>query len=133
MKVDINDKLFSQLKRQNQVQCQRCLREFKVLQTCHIFSRKYYSTRFDPLNAIVLDFSCHQWFDTHKMQVCLFDASKRVFDGRDESFHFLVERLGYTWDGLLRLYRKSQEPFRGYKQKKKEIAKHLKQLIEQEV
>ena len=133
MKVDVNDRLFSQLKRQNQVQCQMCLKETKTLQCCHIFSRRFYSTRFDPLNAVCLCYSCHQWFDTHKIQACLFDMSKRVFDGRDESFHFLIERLGYTWHGILRLYHKSQQPFRGYKQKKKEISKHLKQLIEQEV
>lgn len=128
MKIDINDKLFSQYKRQNQTLCQRCMKKLS-LQCCHIFSRKYYSTRFYPDNAIVLCYSCHKWFDTHKITALLFDESKRVLDKEDESFTFLVNYCGYTWEKLEFLYKKSQEPFRGYRVKKKDITDKLKKMI----
>jgi len=134
MKLDINDKLFSELKRGSRTNCQRCGKQAdpKGLHCCHIFSRKYYSTRFDPENAVVLCFSCHSWFDTHKMTACFWDSAKRVFTDKEESFHFLVKRLGYTWDQLIELCHKSQVPFKGYKAKKKDISKYLRGLIKEQ-
>lgn len=108
--------------------CQRCLKS-SVLHCCHIFGRRHYSTRFDPNNAIVLCYACHKWFDSHKIQSLLFDENKRVLGPEDESYTFLVKIIGYEWHELLALYLKSQESFRGYKNKKQEITKNLKKLI----
>lgn len=128
MKIDINDKKFSELKRMHRQVCQRCGQRLK-LQTCHIFSRKYYSTRFNEENAIVLCYACHNWFDTHKITACLWAEDKRVFTHKEESFHFLVAKCGYEWEQLIELYHLSQQPFRGYKAKKKEISRWLDGLI----
>jgi len=130
MKIDVNDKLFSKLKRMNQVQCQRCCKELS-LQCCHIFSRRFYTTRFDTLNAVVLCYSCHSWMDTHKIDACLFNKQKRIFGPKEESYHFLVYTLGYTWEDLVGLYHRAQTPYRGYKTKKKDITKFLKKQIEE--
>lgn len=129
IKIDINDKLFSQFKRIQHKRCQKCGRS-SHLSACHIYSRTYYSTRFDPENAVVLCPGCHDWFDSHKMTRCLWDEDKRVFAPEDESFHFLVS-LGHTWDGLIALYLKSRRPFKGYSFKKKMISKYLRTLIEE--
>ena len=128
MKIDVNDRLFSELKCMDRKNCQRCMKDL-ALQCCHIFSRRHYSTRFDEDNAVVLCYSCHQWFDTHKISACLWDESKRVFTSGEESFHFLVKGLGYTWGQLVELNHKSQRPFRGYKAKKKDISNHLRERI----
>lgn len=130
MKRDVNDTLFSELKRKHRTVCQRCEKE-ALLQACHIFSRKYYTTRFDEENAVVLCFACHTWFDAHKMTACLWNEEKRVFTHKEESFRFLVDRLGYTWEQLIELYHRSQKPFRGYKSKKKEISEFLRKRIKE--
>lgn len=40
--------------------CQRCgMRDKKKFQTSHIFSRRYHSLRWDPVNALCLCASCH--------------------------------------------------------------------------
>jgi len=132
MKRDVNDAKFSDLKRMHRTVCQKCGKQLK-LQCCHIFSRKYYTTRFYENNAIVLCYACHDWFDDHKITACLWDESKRVFEYHEESFHFLVKRLGYTWETLIELYHLSQQPFRGYKHKKKDITAELnRKLAEKE-
>ena len=128
LKRDINDAKFSKYKRMNRKVCQKCGQAAK-LQCCHIFSRKYYSTRFHPDNAVVLCYACHNWFDTHKITACLGDETKRVFTAEDESFHFLVSQCGYEWEQLCELYHLSQQPYRGYKHKKKEISKQLDEMI----
>jgi len=125
IKVDKNDTLFSKLKRAKFPACQKCGKR-ENLQAAHIFSRGHYNTRFDEDNCIVLCFTCHQWFDTHKIFACVFDEGKRCFEHDEESFHFLVKKCGYTWEKILQIYRLSQEPFRGYKQKKDIIYEKLK-------
>jgi len=126
IKIDCNDIAFSKLVRMNHTVCQRCGKPLK-LQCCHIFSRKYYTTRFDEDNAVVLCWNCHNWFDTHKMSACLFDASKRVFTQDEEGYAFLVDWLGYTWDQLEELYHKSRQIYKGYKAKKKDIGREIKE------
>lgn len=131
MKRDVNDDLFSRVKRQNHTVCQKCLQPH-ALQCCHIFSRKYYSTRFNEDNAVVLCYSCHDWLDTHKISACLWNEEKRVFNKDEEAYHFLVEYLGYTWDQLIELYHMSRVPFRGYKHKKKDISIALRAKLNEE-
>jgi len=128
IKRDINDRLFSELVRMHHTVCQRCMKPNR-LECCHIFSRGRYTTRFLEVNAIVLCASCHDWFDSHKISKCLWDKSKRVFTAEDESYHFLVEKLGYTWEQLQEIYHLSQRPFRGYKRQKKDITRYLKSEI----
>lgn len=40
--------------------CRRCGKETH-LQWCHIFSRRYLSLRWNPLNSLVLCAGCHLW------------------------------------------------------------------------
>lgn len=55
------DRLFSKLIR-SRAKCERCGRSSGVqLQCAHIYSRKFGSVRFDPLNARCLCASCHRW------------------------------------------------------------------------
>lgn len=55
------DKLFSQLVRSRGM-CQRCGEtRYELLQTAHIYSRKFNSVRFDEDNAICLCARCHRW------------------------------------------------------------------------
>lgn len=60
------DRLFSIFIRQRDRKCMRCWDDYaKVeefgLQCCHVVSRKYRATRWDPDNAIAMDFRCHSW------------------------------------------------------------------------
>ncbi len=104
IKIDPNDTLYSKIIRWGHTRCLRCGRTRK-LQCCHIMGRGRHSTRFmlKPLrNAIPLCTDCHDWFDTHKIIACICEPEKRVFNPKDESYHFLVS-LGYTWGDLERL------------------------------
>ena len=131
-KIDINDKLFSQLVRFGKDRCDRC-NLVRNLQTAHIFSRKYYNTRFYRRNAVALCARCHDWFDSHKLIGCIFDERKQVLSKFDEGFHWLVfSPWGYTWDELQRIYVKSQMIFTGYSYKKKLITKQLKKELKDE-
>ncbi len=67
MKVRISplDKLFSEyIRRRAKGVCERCgiYKGFSGLQCCHYHSRRKRSTRYDPDNALALDFGCHQYF-----------------------------------------------------------------------
>lgn len=54
------DRLFSILIRNRDQKCRRCSAEFGM-QCCHIISRRYRSTRWDPENAIGMCYKCHAW------------------------------------------------------------------------
>lgn len=117
IKVDPNDALYSKIIRFGHPQCARCGKIPKALQCAHIMGRARHSTRFmlRPVrNAIQLcggPFnSCHHFFDTHKMFPLLMDPAKRVFTADEESFTFLVERCGYTWEQLELLYKLRLRP-----------------------
>jgi len=58
----------------------------------------------------------------------LFSPKKRVLDAADESYTFLVKKLGYAWDELTILYAKSKQHFTGYAYKKDQIYIGLKEL-----
>ena len=125
-KSDKNDILFSEIVRMPG-KCVRCGKTSSL--TCaHIMKRRYYSTRFEFRNAICLCLGCHSWFDTHMITDLLFSPKKRVLDAADESYTFLVEKLGYTWDELTILYAKSKQHFTGYAYKKDQIYIGLKEL-----
>jgi len=128
VKRDVNDGLYSDIIRLGNPQCWRCDRE-RQLDACHIMKRGHYTTRFmlKPVkNAVPLCRGCHDWFDKHQIPALIFDVKKRVLTEHDESFTFLVEICGYTWENLQYLKIQSQLTFRGYKWKKKEITKHLR-------
>lgn len=129
IRIDKNDTLFSKIMRIKNPICCKCGKT-ENLNTCHIFSRGHYNTRFDEKNTVSMCFGCHQWFDAHKIFACLFYENKRCFDESEEAFHFLVLRCGYTWEALLELYRKSQIPYKGYKQKKDIIFESLTKTYE---
>ena len=128
IKTDKNDILFSQLIRFGKILCDRCGKERK-LQCAHIFSRGFWNTRFDEKNAIALCSTCHDWFDTHKIRAVLLDERKRVFSSDDESYTFLVKRMGRTWDDLLKLYAKANIPYSGYSYKKEQINLWLRERL----
>ncbi len=54
------DITFSQYIKQRDVCCQWCGRTDGALQTSHIYSRRHTNTRWDPRNAKLLCFACHQ-------------------------------------------------------------------------
>lgn len=54
-------------------------------------------------NAIPLCSDCHQWLDSHFISEVLLDPDKRVLSYREESYTFIVTKLNYSWEDLLRL------------------------------
>lgn len=56
------DRLFSQFIRARDVCCQRCHRTDKKLECSHIYSRRHRGTRWHPMNAKLLCFTCHRWW-----------------------------------------------------------------------
>ena len=60
------DKAFSQLVR-SRGKCEWCGAKNDTLQTAHIFSRKYMSVRYEPLNVLCLCASCH--FKAHAQPI----------------------------------------------------------------
>jgi len=82
IKRDATDALFSNYirKRDNYI-CQRCHRVYdgpsQAIHCAHIFSRRNISTRWDPENAIALDFGCHQHWGEEPLE--MYDWYKRKF------------------------------------------------------
>ena len=106
IRIDPNDTLYSKIIRIGG-RCYRCGRSDRQLQCAHIVGRVHKSVRWmlEPVrNAIPLCWQDHAWFDEHKIKALVFDPDKRVLDPDDESFTFLVESCGYTWDDLQKLY-----------------------------
>ena len=131
IKRDVNDDLYSKIIRHGKNRCERCLRS-RDLQCAHIMGRANKSTRWalKPVkNAVALCFSCHEWFDKHKIMACILEPKKRVFSPNDESFTFLVAQCGYTWEDLTNLYIQSRLPYKSYKIKKQMITSHLKDTL----
>lgn len=62
MKIRVNkiDTLFSRFIRTRDKGCQWCGRQDGTLQCSHIFGRRHMATRWDPLNAKTLCFTCHR-------------------------------------------------------------------------
>jgi hypothetical protein len=123
VKIDANDTLYSRIIRFGHRRCPMC-RCARSLQCAHIVGRRPYSTRFllkPKPNAIPLCMTCHDWFDTHKIKAVVFDEKKRVFKPNEESFTFLVKKMGYSWNDILIIFAKSQQPFTGYSYKKTAI------------
>ena len=132
---DVNDDLFSKIIRHGQKKCWRCLRtkEPASLQAAHIVGRGSYTTRFqlEPVrNAIPLCADCHDHFDSHKMRDLIFEPEKRVFTWKDESYTFLVEKCGYTWRDLQKLYISGQGTIKiKYQFWKKAMTLQLRQFL----
>lgn len=105
IKIRPNDVLYSKIIRHGRDRCIRC-NFVRALQACHIMERGNETTRYclDPRNAVPMCATCHSWFDTHKQDALLYDPTKRVFNHTQESYTFLVERCGYTWNQLEKLY-----------------------------
>jgi hypothetical protein len=61
IKTDKYDKLFSQLIRLRDTQCQRCGKGGR-LECSHIYSRRHKGLRWDTRNAKALCFNCHRWW-----------------------------------------------------------------------
>ena len=133
VKIDVNDRLYSEIIRFGVTRCLRC-GCVKALQCAHIIGRKHYTTRFVFLpkpNAIALCSDCHSWLDTHKMRDLIFDAGKRVFNEKNESYTFLVKRCGYSWGDLQKLYLDAQGVMRPpYSWQKKDITKKLRSILD---
>lgn len=131
VKIDPNDRLYSEIIRFGQTRCLMCGRH-RPLQACHIIGRGHYATRFllDPVtNAVALDAGCHSWLDEHKILAVVLDPSKRVFTWKDESFTFLVQRCGYTWEDLVKLYMISRRNVKYTGFYAQEIQKQLSQEL----
>lgn len=130
LKRDVNDDLFSKIIRFGQRACAMCGR-VRDLECAHIMGRKYYATRFMfyPIkNAIPLCNFCHSWFDEHQIPTLIWMENRRVFGYKEESFTFLIEKCGYTWDQLQRLYTwaKGNTSPQHYKFEKKNITIRLR-------
>ena len=109
IKIDTNDTLYSKIIRFGKTRCEMC-RCVKPLQCSHIMGRGRHATRFlikPKPNSIALCVDCHGWFDTHKIWQLIYDERKRVFNWKEESYTFLVEKLGYTWDELQKIHIKA--------------------------
>lgn len=129
---DKNDTLFSEIIRYGVESCLRCRRHGLQLQAAHIVGRTYKSTRWmlEPLrNAIPLCMPCHTWFDEHRIKAVIFDAGKRVFDQSEEGNTFLVERCGYTWEDLQKIYILAQRACRYTAFEKKQVNDYLKSYM----
>lgn len=106
VKVNATDTLYSKIIRYGKIKCPKCTR-VKDLQCCHIVGRRNKATRWllDPIsNAVPLCSGCHDWFDSHKIKALVFDERKRVLSAEDESFTFLVKKMGYSWEDLQKLF-----------------------------
>ena len=129
IKLDKNDILFSKIIRSGKTLCDRC-EKTRNLQAAHIFGRRHYTTRFalyPKPNAVALCAFCHKWFDVQKKESLIFDEKKRVFNAEEDSFTFLVEKLGYTWKDLQVLKIRSQGSlYPPYSGQKEEIYAELK-------
>lgn len=128
LKRDANDGHFSNIVRFGKHRCAMCgcVRD---LECAHIMGRRHYATRFmfyPVKNGVALCNTCHSWFDEHKITALLWEPNKRVLSWDEESYTFLVQKCGYTWEELQLLYVKSQEQATGYEYKKKEISVRLR-------
>lgn len=136
IKIDPNDKLYSQIIRFGRKRCMRC-DQVRELQAAHIVGRAHYATRFmlKPVrNAVALCMACHNWFDTSKMKSVIFEPSKRVFNASEEGFTFLNVMCGYSWNDLEKLFILSRQVCSYSKDKpiyhiiKKDLTEELKRL-----
>lgn len=128
IKIDKNDVLYSKIIRYGKSKCLKCEKP-RTLQCCHIMRRGHHSTRFllEPKpNAIAMCSSCHDWADSHWMDSLIFDESKRVFNHKEESYTFLVEKCGYTWEDIQTLKVLSNQVCKYGKYEKEMIHIYLK-------
>lgn len=131
IKIDKNDTLYSKIIRFGKTRCDKCVC-VKALQCAHIFSRRHYATRFllkPKPNAIALCTSCHDWFDSHKSTDILLKEELQKIPQLDSSYHFLVSRLGYSWECLLKMKILSQG-VGNYSQNRNKIYTELKTELE---
>ena len=64
------------------------------------------------------------------MRDLIFDPEKRVFTWKDESYTFLVEKCGYTWRDLQKLYIAGQGTIKiKYQFWKKAMTVQLRQFL----
>lgn len=133
IKRDVNDDLFSKIIRHGHTRCLRCQKN-KSLQTAHIFSRRFYPTRFqyEPVKAAVpLCADCHSWMDGAKDDTPIFNEDIRKYLKVDKNaFKFLVENCGYKWADLQKLYFQSHSRMNiKYIYIKKELTKNLREHL----
>lgn len=133
VKIDVNDTLYSKIIRFGHTRCLRCLK-VKDLQCAHIIGRGNYSTRFllGPVrNAVPLCSDCHDWFDRCKNNTPIFNENARPFFlAIENAYAFLVERCGYSWRDLQRLYLLGQtSPKEKYVYWKKDITLQLRIIL----
>src|ERR1700751_5540242 len=84
--------------------CERCgNREQAQIQWCHVSSRQYLSTRWDPDNYLAMCASCHFW--QHKNPTLWTEWFNEKFPGRMKRLHEKLQK-GETWDvgKMLKLY-----------------------------
>ena len=72
IRLDPLDRLFSRyIRLRDGGICQRCGKYVGLTQglhCAHFHSRRHQNTRYDPDNAIALDFGCHQYLDSHPIE-----------------------------------------------------------------
>ena len=113
-KRDKRDALFSKMiRRRDRFTCQRCSAKHEESSTglhcSHHFTRSRRRTRWTPLNAVALCFSCHNWYGGNP----------------DESSVWLSEYLGA--ERLEELRRMQTETIKASKPVKEEIYRVLKE------
>ena len=134
IKIDPNDKLYSEIIRFGRDRCQRCSAR-KPLACCHIMGRAHMGTRWmiKPVkNALAMCADCHSWFDGCKDDTPLFDVEARKYFRPDKNAYvFLVEEYGYTWENIMTLYIHSHRTITKMTAfDKEEIKKQLKEYLE---
>ncbi len=105
IKRDKLDELCSEYIRKRAIKqaggCERCLSPkydilkdngevypaWKQLQTCHFYSRRQHSVRYDPDNLVGLDFGCHQYLDSHPIEKIAFFEKRLGTQGFDMLTH----------------------------------------------
>lgn len=133
IKIDPNDKFYSEIIRFGLDRCQRCDCH-RSLACCHIMGRSYKGTRWmiKPVrNAIALCADCHSWFDSCKDDTPIFNEKSRPFFLPEKNaYSFLVQRCYYKWDDLHNLYALAHRSTIKYGSiEKNEIKKQLKEYL----
>lgn len=85
------DALFSLfIRRRDKWTCRRCLKPFpegaQNLHSAHIFSRRHWSTRHDPTNALSLCFTCHQYCGENPIEFARWCDKKFGAEAMDRLF-----------------------------------------------
>jgi hypothetical protein len=109
------DKLFSQFIR-SLGECERCHRSVRVqLQTAHIFSRRYVSTRYEPLNALCLCAGCHRWGHDNPVEFVEFIKEllgETVYeDLRDMAKNKVVKSNDMFYQEIIRKLKNNESPY----------------------